>query len=396
MRGSIRTKVPGKVYELRVALGKDPTTGRYRQQSITVRGSRSDAQRSLRQLLDEVESGQHQHPDAGSRTFAELLDEWLALKAAADRSPTTIARYRSSIERQLKPALGDRRLDRLDTKAFDDLYRTLAARLSPATIMKTHLVARAALDRAVRWGWIIRNPSINAEPPTVHRPMIRPPTPEGFGRLLEIAERDDPTFAVMLRVAGSTGARRGELCALRWSDIDLDGGMITIERAVIVVDGGVQERSTKTHNRRAVALDGGTVDRLRRHLTAERASAASCGVTLGPEAFVFSRRPGGSLPLRPDNCTTTFQKVVRRAGLSGFSLKDATRHLAATQLIAGGVDVRTVAGRLGHARASTTLDIYSHWLPARDRDAAELLGQVLDGSAAGPTDASKRRKARKT
>ena len=77
-------------------------------------------------------------------------------------------------------------------------------------------------------------------------------------------------------------------------------------------------------------------------------------------------------------------------------MKDATRHLAATQLIAGGVDVRTVAGRLGHARASTTLDIYSHWLPARDRDAAELLGQVLDGSAAGPTDASKRRKARKT
>ena len=169
MRGNIRTKVPGKVYELRVSLGKDPRTGRYRQQSVTVRGSRSDAQRALRRLLDDIESGRHQRPDGGARTFAELLDEWLAFKAAADRSPTTIARYRSSIEQQLKPALGDRRLDRLDTKGFDDLYRALAASLSPATIMKTHLVARAALDRAVRWGWIARNPSAAAEPPTVHR-----------------------------------------------------------------------------------------------------------------------------------------------------------------------------------------------------------------------------------
>ena len=393
MRGSIRTKVPGKVYELRVSLGKDPRTGRYRQQSVTVRGSRSDAQRALRRLLDDIESGRHERPDGGARTFAELLDEWLAFKAAADRSPTTIARYRSSIEQQLKPALGDRRLDRLDTKGFDDLYRALAASLSPATIMKTHLVARAALDRAVRWGWIARNPSAAAEPPTVHRPMIRPPSPEAFGRLVKTAEREDPTFAVALRVAAATGARRGELCALRWSDVDLDQRTITIERAVIIVDGGVQERSTKTHNRRTVALDAGTLERLREHLAAEQASATACGASLSAEAFVFSRRPGGTLPLRPDNCTSTFQKVARRAGLSGFSMKDATRHLAATQLIAGGVDVRTVAGRLGHARASTTLDIYSHWLPARDRDAAEILGQVLDG----PVDrsgGSKRRKAR--
>jgi integrase len=396
VRGSIRTKVPGKVYELRVSLGRDPTTGRYRQQSVTVRGSRSDAQRALRRLLDDIESGRHLRSDGGSRTFAELLDEWLAFKAAADRSPTTIARYRSSIERQLKPALGDRRLNCLDTKDFDDLYRTLAASLSPATIMKTHLVARAALDRAVRWGWIARNPSVAAEPPTVHRPLIRPPTPEAFGRLLETAELEDPTFAVVLRVAAATGARRGELCALRWSDVDLDQRTITSERAVILVDGGVQERSTKTHNRRTVALDGGTLERLRKHLVAERASAAACAASLSTEAFVFSRQPGGTVPLRPDNCTSTFQKLARRAGLSGSSMKDATRHLAATQLIAGGVDVRTVAGRLGHARASTTLDIYSHWLPARDRDAAEMLGQVLDGPIEDRSGGSKRRKVRKT
>jgi hypothetical protein len=130
VRGSIRTKVAGKVYELRVALGKDAVTSRYRQKAVTVRGSRADAQRALRRLLEEVEDGQHQTLEGGSRTFGELLDEWLTHKAAADRSPTTIARYRSVIEWQLNPALGSVALDRLETKAFDDLYERVRNRFT--------------------------------------------------------------------------------------------------------------------------------------------------------------------------------------------------------------------------------------------------------------------------
>ncbi len=152
MRGSIRAKVPGKRYEIRVALGRDPRTGRYRQKSLTVHGSKAEAQRALRSLLTDLEAGSvdSDRVERGAVTFGELLDEWLSFKIAADLSPTTIARYRASIDQHLKPALGAERLDRLITKAFDDLYRTLAMSLSPATILKTHLVARAALDRAVR------------------------------------------------------------------------------------------------------------------------------------------------------------------------------------------------------------------------------------------------------
>jgi len=197
-------------------------------------------------------------------------------------------------------------------------------------------------------------------------------------RLVVLAERAAPTFAAVLRVGAATGARRGELCALRWSDIDLESKTLTIERGVIMVRGGVVERPTKTHNRRAIALDDGTVAVLSVHRDCERKVAAECGVVLAADAFVFSRRLGGTHPLRPDNCTTTFERLRNRAGLSGFSFKDATRHLAATRLIGAGVDVRTVAGRLGHARASTTLDIYSHFLPERDREAAEILGALLD------------------
>jgi len=396
VRGSIRTKVAGKAYEVRVALGKDPTTGRYRQKSVTVRGTRADAQRALRRLLDDVQTGQHRQFDGGSRTFGELLDDWLAFKIAADRSPTTVARYRGLIEHQLKPTLGDVRLDRLATRAFDDLYRSLGAEIGAATILKVHLVARGALDRAVRWGWLARNPAAAAEPPSVRQPVIRPPTPEELARLLVAAEHEDPVFALWLRVAAATGARRGELCALRWNDLDFEAGTVTIERGVVVVAGGVLERPTKTHNRRTLALDDTTLELLAGHRRREERTAASCRDVLESDAFVFSRRPGGTQPLRPDNCTWAFQKLLRRTGLSGFSLKDATRHLAATRLVAAGVDVRTVAGRLGHARTSTTLDVYSHWQPGRDREAAAILGQLLDAPEASPSRRSRSMSSRST
>jgi integrase len=280
-------------------------------------------------------------------------------------------------------------LECLETKEFDDLYRSLAATLEPASIRKAHIVARSALDRAVRWGWIRRNPAATADPPPVRSHHVRPPDPDDVRRLIAAAERNDPLFAVFLRVAAATGARRGELCALRWSDMDLDGARLTIERSIIVVDGGVREAPTKTHNRRLIALDLGTLTCLRQHLREQRRLATRCGSDLARDAFIFSRRPGGTHPMRPDNCTTSFDRLRRATGVSGFSLKDATRHLAATRLIAAGVDVRTVAGRLGHSRASTTLDVYSHWLPGRDIEAAGVMGQLLDADDASPGMSSK-------
>jgi integrase len=379
MRGNITTKVPGKVYELRVSLGRDPATGTYRQKSVTVRGTRKEAERALRTLVDEVEAARVSIRDP-NLTFGMLLDEWLTFMDGLGRSPTTMARYRGVIEHQIKPTLGDVPLERLRTKAFDDLYRDLGQRLHPSTVAKVHLVARAALTRAMKWGWIDQNPAQNAVPPSARRTVVTPPSRDELTKLLNAADAADPLFAVYLRLGAATGARRGELCALRWSDVDLEAATLVIERGIIVVAGGVQERPTKTHNRRVIALGTGSVRVLREHRRREVSAAQTCGVELDPSAFVFSRRPGGTLPLRPDNATTIFAALAKSAGIDGVSLKDATRHLVATRLIAAGVDVRTVAGRLGHARASTTLDIYAHWLPERDREAAAIIGLELDES----------------
>jgi Phage integrase, N-terminal SAM-like domain len=120
MRGNITAKVPGRVYELRVSLGRDPATGKYRQKSLTVRGPRAEAERTLRRLVEEVEAGRARTVDP-TLTLGTLLDEWLAFTEALGRSPTTVERYRNVIQHQLKPALGDVPLGLLTTKAFDDL-----------------------------------------------------------------------------------------------------------------------------------------------------------------------------------------------------------------------------------------------------------------------------------
>jgi hypothetical protein len=163
VRGSIRTKVKGKRYEIRVALGLDPKTGRYRQKSLTVRGTRAEAERALRRLLEEVEAGTHEDKVQGSVTFGELLDEWLAFKVSADRSPTTIARYRASIELHLRPSLGTTRLDCLKTKdwlshvpqsRFSAFWSMLEKAVAPGGrvvmvddgVRDTHGVARFAED----------------------------------------------------------------------------------------------------------------------------------------------------------------------------------------------------------------------------------------------------------
>src|SRR5262249_30730026 len=146
---------------------------------------------------------------------------------------------------------------------------------------------------------------------------------------------------------------------------------------------GVVEKDTKTHAERRVTLDAATVKMLKSHHKSCAAIAKKCGATLGASAYVFSREVDGSLPWRPGYVTLAFTRLRDELGLSSVRLHDL-RHFNATNLLANGTDVRTVSGRLGHADASTTLNIYSHFVEHADRDAASSIGGLLDGGATRP------------
>jgi integrase len=297
-------------------------------------------------------------------TFGELLDRWLE-HAGDQLSPTTVREYRRLSTKLLHPDLGTVPLRRLTTQRIDSYYGRLSkdGGLSPASIRHVHAVIRGALSQALRWGWIPVNPAATASPPKLRRRDIQPPAIADVRTLLEAAEQQDSDGAALLRMLVATGARRGEVCGLQWSDVDMAAGTALIRRSVASVAGGTVVKDTKTHAARRIALDPDTLAALMRRRKRAESLAHACRCEIDPNAFVFSSVPDGSTPLHPDTVTTSFQRLCRRLGLSGVRLHDL-RHLHATQLLAAGVPVRTVSGRLGHANAATTLNVYAHFLEA--------------------------------
>jgi integrase len=191
----------------------------------------------------------------------------------------------------------------------------------------------------------------------------------------------DPRHEGRLRPV-STGARRSQLLALRWSDLDEERAAVAFTRALVEGPDGPELRSTKTHRTYRVELDVETLDVLLAHRSWATARAHSIGVELKTDAFVFSSRPDGAKPWLPNWVTKRFIAARRAAGLPHFRLHDL-RHFMATVMLAAGVPIATVSQRLSHARASTTLNVYAHSVPGGDRMAAETLATILAAKLEG-------------
>ncbi len=372
----LRSEEP--VWELRVDLGTDPITGKRKQLSRTFHGPARAADQALRDLVDQQAPSRS---DGVGATFGQLLDQWLEESERLELSPTTLRTYRAQVEHTIRPALGKVRLNRLTPQNLDALYGAMKeAGKSPKTIRNHHAIISTALHQAVRWGWVRTNVAERAKPPRLSHTRVSVPPLEVVRTVIDAAERRDPRLAPLLMLAALTGMRRGELCALRWSDVDLDSGNVLVARSVVVVPNGLVEKSTKTGRDRSVALDPVGVALLAQHSVRMSQWAREAGAEMAPNAFVFSPFVEATTPFRPDNVTSFFIRVRNEVGASNVRLHDL-RHFTATQLIGAGVDVRTVAGRLGHSDPSVTLRVYSHALEARDRAAAAVMGGILDPSA---------------
>lgn len=368
--GSKRLKGPDR-WELRVSVGKDHR-GKYRYVSRIYRGTEAGARKALARLEVECADGKH---SPATMTFGELLDTWLE---RATIEATTRNRYKGIVKKDLKPALGNVAIARLQPKDFDDLYAGLSAEgKKPRTVGQIHAVARVALNEAVRWGWIRDNPAQRAKPPKVRKFTPTPPT---LAQLAQVVAADDD-MATILLVAAALGGRRGELCGLRWCD--LDGDRVRIHRAVVDVNGHLLEKDTKTHAERTFELDPITVARLDRLRADMRTRAADHGLELAPDAFVFSRDPAGRQPMRPEWVTKGYQRAAKAAGVKGTRLHDL-RHLNISLLLKAGVPLAEVSYRAGHEKQSTTTDIYSHVLAGNDAEAPAILAQLLGPLSLSP------------
>ena len=375
----MREKSPGR-WELRVFLGEDPVTGKKRYLSRTVVGGKRVASSELAKLVAAEPGGEMSRRRAQAKmSLSDLVEQHIERHPG---SPTTTAEYRAVLERYIRPSIGRLRLTEINAGILDQFYEHLGRErgLAPSTIRQVHAIIRGALSRAVKWGWTNTNPARDASPPTVRRSEPVLPTPDTVLRAIRIAQEDNPAFGLFLRLAAATGARRGELCALKWTNLDLDDALIRIENSSYSQRGGpVITKDTKNHSKRDVSIDPVTVQSLSEHRRRLTDRATLCGIELGTDSFVFSNDADGAAPWRPDIVTGAWTRLRRKADLGSVRLHDL-RHLQATMLLQNGIPVKDVSRRIGHRDAATTLNVYAHVLESTDRRSAGVIGNLLNPS----------------
>ena len=332
VKGSLRERRPGN-WELIVQLRRDAATGKPKQLSRSHVGTKREAHRAVAALVAQVAGARSRRRRHHSTSYS--LD-------GSTRS-TTAREYRRIVNRRLGPDLGRLRLSKLTTQRIDAYYAALTRDhdLSPGTVRHVHAILRGSLGQAVKWGWIPVNPAISASPPKLRTKEITPPSLAATRKLLATADEYDVELAALLRVLAATGARRGEVCGIRWSDIDGGSRALSIKRSIASVPGGTIVKDTKSHAARRIALDDDTIFELQRDRAKRRAEM--CELAFDHDGYVFTATADGSDPLHPDTITKGFARVQKRAGLHGIRLHDL-RHLHATELLAAGVPVPTVSG----------------------------------------------------
>ncbi|MGH3839925.1 MAG: tyrosine-type recombinase/integrase [Pseudonocardiaceae bacterium] len=406
VRGNI--EIRGDSLRVRVFAGADPVTGKPVYLRETVRGvdeaARRTARRTLNRLVAQAEKARR---PSSVVSLGHVIDEWLRV---AEHEDSTRETYLGYIERIITPTLGSMAISKLSTRHLETLYAQLrrcrircdrtpfvehrakgehdcvTARCAPhvckpmaaSTVRQIHSIISGALSAAVRWDWLESNPARGAQRPKQKPPQPDPPSPAEAARLVDEAFGMDEDWGTLVWLVMTTGLRRGEVCILRWSRVDLDSGEIDIRTSYRLRKGVGTEKDTKTHQMRRIALGTETVGLLREHKQRWRCRMADLGLELTEDIYVFTgpRQAVPTVPYSPHGLSSRYKHMADRLGIDTHI--HALRHYSATELLSAGVDLRTVAGRLGHGGGgATTLRVYAAWVAASDRKAAEILGSRL-------------------
>ncbi|MFI6162931.1 tyrosine recombinase XerC [Micromonospora haikouensis] len=363
---------------------------------------------AARRARDELLALSRQEQAGRSWTLARWLRYWLSTKTRI--RPTTRMHYTHDVERFLIPHIGHLILGDLSARQLTAAFGQIAATRNrsgqlqrPCTLQHVHTTLRAALTGAVREGLLTTNPARHVELParprpqaqvwtearvtdwktTGERPTVAVWTPTQLAAFLDYV-RDDSLFALWWLIA-LRGLRRGEAAGLRWSEVDLHAGQVSVVRQRTTAGYTVHEGPPKSaSSRRSVALDQHTVRVLRQHRDRQhqRAGArATTGKVWHDSGYVFTGPDG--MPIHPGYLTQRMRLLVNRAGLPPIRLHDL-RHGAATLAREAGADLKAVQDQLGHATIQLTADTYTSVLPESARRAAEATARlVLDAGKPG-------------
>jgi integrase len=318
--------------------------------------------------------------DAGTLRLGDYLDRWLSDSVRDTVRENTYIRYEGIVRLHIKPSLGSVKLKSLTSAHVRGLYREkLDAGLSRRSVNYIHVTLHKALKAAVADGLVPRNVTEGVKAPRQAKKEVRPLSPDQ-ARALLCAARGDRLEALYV-LAITAGLRQGELLGLRWDDLDLEAGKLSVRRTLTAGSvgspgGPVFDNPKRDKSRRSVRLTDSAMEILRRHKVTQNEERLKLGTLWKDHALVFPNRVGK--PMDHNNLyQRDFKALLERAGLPHTVRFHDLRHTCATLLLRRNVNPKIVQEMLGHATISQTMDTYSHVMPDMQTEAAAAMESAL-------------------
>lgn len=385
MKGHIRERSPGK-WAIVLDVGEpDPKTGKKKRKWHSFTGTKREAQKECSRLITALSESTYVEPTR--QTAAQFLEEWLAfIKPSV--SAKTHERYAELMQKGMAPLLGDVVLSKLKTDRIDAALGTALSSgrrdgkggLSPRTVHHMRRVLIKALNQAVTWDRLSRNPAAATTPPKVERQKM---LAYDTGQTATLIEAMRPTrMFIPTLLAVMCGLRRGEILALRWRHVELGDNLRTIAvvQSAEQTEEGVRYKEPKSGRARVVALSSTVLAELKAHRARQAEEQLKVGLRPDADSFVVAQVDGS--PIQPRSLTHEWVRLISKTDLPRIRFHDL-RHTHASQMLSAGVHPKVASERLGHSSIGITLDLYSHVMPGMQADAAEQVDAALRAAISG-------------
>jgi len=377
-------------YTIRVHKGRDPVTGnQLKPYSMTWKPSANMTEKQIekelnRQSVTFEEHCKNNEAASSKIKLADFCPQYLKVMKTS-LSPITLDYYERSINRVIIPILGYMRLNEIKpahvqkfVQQVSELQssRDKSQNISPATVSRHLVTLKSIFTLAVKLGYISESPAKSEKLvlPKVTEPKIEIFTKQEASKMLACLEEEDLQFKTLIHIAISTGARRGEIVALKFSDVDYQSRKITIERTVYKAKGkDVQFKSPKDYQVRGVTVDERCIELIKELEKEKAAEAERLGSKWNEGGWLFTQWDGKIMSASTP--THKFGDFLKRHGLPKRKFH-ALRHTSATLLLYGDVNVKQVQSRLGHGDLDTT-NKYLHYIEEADVQAANILSDML-------------------
>lgn len=348
---------------------------------LTVKQTEKELQRQLVEFEKQVQQG---YVIDERMTFEKYADYVLKLKERTGSKHRTLTRYKELLLR-INPAIGYMKLEEIRPAHLNNFYTALSAdglnkrtggKLSNKTILEHHRLISTIMTQAEKEMLIPYNPAHKATPPKMEQREVNYFQPEQVAAIRDALETEPLKWKVATHLLLLSGCRRGEIMGLKWAKVDFKGQTIRIDNNLLyAADIGIYEDTPKTATSvRTIRLPAETMQLLREWKLEQTAQRIASGDRWTYTDFLFTQENG--TPMHPDSLTDWLAKFSERRGLPHIN-PHAFRHTMASLLYFNGVDSITISKRLGHAKVSTTTDVYSHIIKEADERAADCLGDII-------------------